>query len=317
MRLGEFELIERLLKELPPPSKEVVIPAGDDTAVVEIGKGKYQLLTTDALVEGSHFKLKWKEVLEDLFFLLGKKLVNVCASDIASTGGIPKLALINLGTPKEIGEKYLIEIYRGIGKAAEELRISVIGGDTVKSKTLFFDMALIGESSGFMLRSCARPGDLVGVTGTFGDSRGGLELLSRGKISPKYLINRFLSPQARIREGKEALRLGVKCGTDVSDGLLFNIWTISASSRVRIDVEREKIPISQELIDTFGREKALEFALYGGEDYELVITFPEKLTAKLEELGFKVIGEVKKGSGVFLDGKEVKVSGYDHFKEEK
>ena len=316
MRLGEFELIERLVKELPPPSEKVVVGVGDDTAVVKAGRG-YRLLTTDALVEGTHFRREWKGAVEELFFLLGKKLVNVCASDVASMGGEPKIGLINLGVPPDGKEEELIELYRGVGEAARELKVDMVGGDTVKSGTLFFDMTLIGESSSYMLRSSARPGELVGITGTVGDSRGGLELLERGRPEPKYLIERFLSPKARVREGREVLELGVKCGTDVSDGLLFNLGTIAQSSGVRIEVESSLIPLSHELIETFGKERALEFALYGGEDYELIITFPERLVNKVEEIGFKVIGEVKEGSGVFLDGKEVRTKGYDHFKEEE
>ncbi len=316
MKLGEFELIERFSTLLPPQPEEVAVGIGDDTAVVKTKEG-FWLLTTDALVEGNHFRLYWKEKVKELFFLLGKKLVNVCASDVASMGGTPKIGLINLGIPRQTEEEEVLELYRGIGKGAREQGIAVVGGDTVKSSLLFFDMTLVGTSQGYMLRGNAKPGDLVGVTGTLGDSRGGLELLERGEVESEYLIRRFLSPKARVKEGRKALKLGVKCATDVSDGLLFNLKTVAESSKVRIEVESSKIPLSEELLKVFGRKRALHFALYGGEDYELIATFPQRLAGKLEEIGFKVIGRVVEGEGVSLDGKPAKVKGYDHFKEEE
>ncbi|WP_457681481.1 thiamine-phosphate kinase [Thermovibrio sp.] len=314
MKLSEFQLIELFKKKVPVKGEGVLITIGDDTAVIERGE-EYELITTDALVEGSHFKKRWKEVVRELFFYLGKKLVNVCASDVASMGGEARFGLINLGLSKGEEEEAL-ELYEGIGEACRELKVAVIGGDTVKSRELFFDMTLIGRGKGLMLRSKAKPGELIGVTGSFGDSRGGLELLEKGEFNER-LVRKFLSPQARVKEGVGAARLGVKCGTDVSDGLLFNLGTIAKASKVDLEIESSLIPISKELIEVFGEGKALELALYGGEDYELIITFPEKILSKVEEIGFKVIGEVKEGNGIVkLDGRKVKAKGYDHLKEE-
>jgi thiamine-monophosphate kinase len=231
-------------------------------------------------------------------------------------GGTPTLALVNLALTDRNSYLQAEALYEGLGQGCRELSVALVGGDTVKSKTLLFDCTLIGESKkGYMLRSAAKPGELVAVTGTIGDSRGGLELLNLKLTEPSSLVKKFLQPKARVEEGIKALNLGVKCATDISDGLLFNVYTIAQSSKVQIELFSEQIPISRELVESFGKEKALSFALYGGEDYELVITFKPELQSKIEEIGFKVIGEVKDGEGILVDGKRVKPKGYDHFKE--
>ncbi|WP_456456792.1 thiamine-phosphate kinase [Thermovibrio sp.] len=314
MRLSEFSLIEEISKRLTFKGKDVVVGIGDDTAVVKC-RNKYQLLTSDSLTEGSHFVDNWKKIVENLYYYLGKKLVNINASDIASMGGEPKFGLIDLALSEKSDEREVLEFYEGINEEGNRLKVAVVGGNITKSKSTLFDMFLVGESSSFMLRSEAKPGDLVAVSGEVGDSRGGLELLLKGKKEPWKLVEKFLSPKAKIKEGRELLKLGIKCCTDVSDGLLFNLGTIAKNSSVKVEVFSDKIPISKELKETF-KERALEFGLQGGEDYELIITFPDKLIRKVEELGFKVIGEVKEGKGVFVDGKEVKPKGFQHFKEE-
>jgi thiamine-monophosphate kinase len=163
-----------------------------------------------------------------------------------------------------------------------------------------------------MLRSKAVEGDLVGITGYVGDAAAGLEAL-RLKVSQSYLVNRFLNPTPRLKEGRELLSIGVKCATDVSDGLIFNLYTIAKSSNVGIELESSRIPISGELRDfskVVGRNP-MDFALYGGEDYELVFTFPKSLMEKVKGLGFSIIGRVCSGKGVYLDGKKMPIKGFD------
>ena len=311
MKLSEFEFINYIASRIKS-GKGVIKGIGDDTAVVEFC-GKFGLLTCDSLVGGTHFLESWVSLVPELFFFLGRKLVSVCVSDIASMGGAPLFSLITLGaTPSVQLEKF----YEGVESALCEYGLFLVGGDTVKSENPFFDFFILGESEKFpMLRENAKAGELVGVTGSFGDAKAGLEQLLSGKVKDRYLINRFLDPKARLREGREALRLGVKCAIDVSDGLVFSLYAIAESSNVRIEISSELIPLSNNLVSFCGtREKALDFALYGGEDYELVATFPEELQEKMEELGFKVIGRVMEGNGVYLDGRLLEKSGYDHFR---
>jgi len=316
MKLSEFELIEKIRELFGKGKDRVELPIGDDAAVLKCGEF-YQMLTCDAIAEGSHYLKSWKERVEGLYRKLGKKLININASDVASMGGKPEFSLITACFTKESVEEEVKEFFRGVKEAAEEVGAAIVGGDTIKGKGELFDCFMVGEScEGYMSRSSAKPGELVGITGTVGDARGGLEILLKGMEINDYLVNRFLCPTARVGEGRGAIKLGVKCATDVSDGLVFNLHTVAQSSKVAIEVESEKIPLSKELVRVFGKERALHFALYGGEDYELIITFPESLKDELRKIGFKVIGRVREGEGVFVDGKPVSPKGFDHFKEE-
>ena len=314
MKLSEFKLIELLAKKLPILPPEVTVGIGDDTAVIKRDKG-YLLLTSDALVEGSHFLKEWKDRVKNFYYYLGRKLLSISISDVASMGGNPLYAIVNIGLSKGTEIEEVEELYEGLADGCRDFSVTVVGGDTVFSGNEFFDLTLMGECRDFMLRSKAQVGELVAVTGTFGDSRAGLEILKDMKKEDSYLLERFLNPTPRVKEGIEVRELGVECGTDVSDGLVFNLYTIANSSKVSIHIEKEKIPISNELLSFAGDfETAVNYALFGGEDYELIITFPDKLQDRIESLGFKVIGEVKEGKGVFLDGKKLPEKGYDHFK---
>ncbi len=314
MKLGEFELISKLTEKLSCPSEKVVVGIGDDAAVVKLN-GSYQIITSDALVENFHYKREWIDRIPELYYYLGRKLLSISISDVASMGGTPEFAIVNSGVSNQSEENLLESLYDGLSDACKDYNVSIIGGDTVASETEFFDSTLTGKSKGYMLRSSAKPNDLVAVTGTFGDSRAGLEILLENRPIDNYLIERFLNPSARVEEGKEALCFGVQSGTDVSDGLIFNLYTISESSKVKIEIFSDRIPLSERLISYAGNwEKALQYALFGGEDYELIITFPENLLDNVEKIGFKVIGVVSEGSGVFVDGKMVQKIGFDHLR---
>jgi len=311
MSFKEFEFIE-LLSKLLPKGRGVEVGVGDDAAVVKAGKTRLAV-STDALVEGTHFLKEWKRLVPELYRLLGRKLLSVSASDLASTGAKPLFATVTVGAP-ELSEE-LIELYVGLSERAQELKTSVVGGDTVKSGQLFLELTLIGKVERPMLRSKAKPGQLVAVSGTLGDAYGGLKQLLNGEVREPKLIERFLNPTARVKEGLSLAKLGVECATDVSDGFLFNLKTVADSSKVAIKVEEELIPVSESLVNLLGREGARRAALFGGEDYELITTFEPELKEKVESLGFTVVGTVEEGKGVFLNGKEVKGEGFDHFKE--
>lgn len=315
MSLDEFELISkisRLFKGAP----NVDLDIGDDTAVVSLGSEKI-LLTCDALVENTHFLVHWRTLVSNFFYYLGRKLVSVSVSDVASMGGAPVFSLITLGVNSSFSELDVDSFYRGIRSALEDYDLSLVGGDTVKSDNLFFDLSLVGRvKTSFMTRHSAKPGELVFVTGTFGDAKAGLEQLLNGEVSDTYLVDRFLNPSARLKEGQGALSLGVRCGTDVSDGLVFNLYTISEASGVKIDLDLGLIPISENLISYCGEERALSFALFGGEDYELIITAPKEKEGELLKLGFKPVGTVSEGRGVYGDGELLPKKGYDHLKED-
>ncbi|MEO2069701.1 MAG: thiamine-phosphate kinase [Desulfurobacteriaceae bacterium] len=311
MKLNEFELIKTLTEKLVKTSKDLVVGIGDDAAVVK-RDSFYEIISSDALVEDVHYKREWKDQVPNLYYYLGRKLLTISVSDIASMGGVPEFSVINLGVSLESCEEDLVELYEGLSQACKDYGVTIIGGDTVSSATEFFDSTVFGKANGYLLRSNAKPGDLVAVSGTLGDSKAGLEILLKREELDHYLVERFLNPQARVEEGKEALSLGIECATDVSDSFVFNLYTIAESSGVGIKVFEKEIPISESLVK-YAKEKALHFALYGGEDYEIVITFKEKLLDKIEKIGFKVVGEVVNEKGVFLDERRLEKKGFLHF----
>ncbi len=311
MMLGEVELIERLKSRLPSACTPAGI--GEDCAVVKLPEG-YAVLTSDTMVEGSHFLPGWKEKVANLHYLLGRKLVSISLSDIASTGGTPGWALVTVGVSPETTESELYELYDGIGDACAEFGCRVVGGDTVASKVRFFSSTVVGSARAFMLRRRASAGELVAVTGCLGDALAGLEILLKNLPFDRHLVMRLLNPTPRLKEGALALKAGVKCAIDVSDGLLFSLYLVAKASGVSIHIDKGSIPVSPELVEFAGKEKALDYAMFGGEDYELVITLPQRLLTVLEQAGFKVIGEVREGCGVFVNGERVKPQGFDHLR---
>jgi thiamine-monophosphate kinase len=309
--LSEFEFIKKITSLLK--RKRAKLWIGDDAAALKVEGDKYLLLSSDSLVEGTHFLTSWVSLVPDFFFKIGKKLVNASVSDIASMGGTPLCALNTLVFPTEFKSDWAFSIYEGIAHASSELELEIVGGDTSSGSLLFLDFFVLGEAKAYMSRSGARAGDLVAVSGELGASRAGLELLLSKKFDEE-LVGKFLEPKARVREGKRLLELGVRCATDVSDGFLFNLGTVARASGVSIEVFSENIPLSQRAVKIFGKERAMEFALYGGEDYELIATFPEHLAGEAQELGFKIVGMVKEEEPkVLLDGEEVTTKGYEHF----
>jgi len=313
--LNEFELVDSLISLLPSPAPEVIVPAGiDDCAVLRI-KEDFFLVTADSLVEGTHFLESWTEIVPELFYFLGRKLVLVNVSDIVSTGGIPKYGILNVGVKNENSVSQKLEaFFSGISEECKKFGISIIGGDTVSSEKDFFSLTLMGTAKKLMLRNYAKVGDYVGVYGKLGESRAGLEQLLKKEVKFPSLLESFLLPPVGLKIGRELSELGVKCCMDISDGLLVSLYLLSKSSKVAISVDSSKIPLCEELVEYCGKkELALEYALVGGEDYSLLLTYPESLKTSVENLGVKTIGEVKEGKGIFLDGKEVKPKGYDAF----
>ncbi|MCL5038518.1 MAG: thiamine-phosphate kinase [Firmicutes bacterium] len=332
--LGEFGLIERLRQLVPTAGPGVIVGIGDDTAVLETTGGTQLLATCDMLVEGEHF------LVDRLTpFQLGWKALAVNVSDIAAMAGLPRFALISLGIPPHLEAEYLDDLYRGLAALAQAHGVILVGGDTVRSRRgLVVDITVLGEvpKGGAVLRSGARVGDLVLVTGQLGDSAGGLEFLLQGPAGGRGflpqevgLIKAHLEPRPRVREAQAAVRAGrVTAMDDISDGLASEIREITGSSGVGARLWVERIPISPAL-QTAARawgKPALDFALFGGEDYELVLTVPpteaEAVAEAIQkETGTRasLIGEILPAhEGLQLesaDGSRVGLtrSGWDHF----
>jgi thiamine-monophosphate kinase len=322
MKKGEFELIERIKKMFP--ARKGITGIGDDAAVIENGF----LVTTDALCDGTHFLSKSVR-----FSDLGYKSMAVNVSDIAAMGGKPLHALLTLGLTKDTSDRRVEELLSGMKKCAGEFDFDLIGGDTVRSENLFLSVTMIGKPFGKpFLRSGAKKGDFIYVTGTLGDSAVGLDLLlKRNKFPVKdraYFLKRHYIPQPRVDMIETLLKnYDIRSCIDCSDGLLADLGHICEMSRTGFRVELESLPLSTAKIGKgfeTGRRYFLGLAAGGGEDYELIFTTPDIIdTSEVsKKTGIRVtrIGLITGDKGRFettLDGKRLEPgelqSGYRHF----
>lgn len=316
----EDSLIKRISDNLRINNKNIIKGIGDDTAVVKVNKNKYFLYTCDSLVSGVHFSEKYFSPYQ-----IGRKAATVNMSDIAAMGGVPKHLLVSLFLPEGTTEKFIDELYKGLTDECRVYNVDIIGGNISKSKEFIIDIFLTGEvsSKNLLLRSGARVGDVVVVTGTLGDSATGLKLLQKpgGKISnyDTQFISKHLTSIPRAKEGMILSQSGmVTSMIDVSDGLSSDVGHICDESNVGVKLFLEKLPVSD------GVEKIT--ALNGGEDYELCFTASFKNVLHLSQLlkkktGTKitVVGEIidsKKGRWLLdKNGKKIKLvsKGWDHF----
>jgi len=284
-RIGEFGLISRLQRQLLPAGSDVVVGPGDDTAAVRTAAGTLTLLTADVLVEHVHFD-RGIHGFEDI----GWRAMAANISDIAAMGGRPKHALVSICLPDDVTVERVEEIYHGMAAAAGEHGCDIIGGDTVASpRELVISIALTGEvaEEHMVTRAGAREGDLVGVTGHLGGSQAGLAMLrtlqqeTRGpEAAPPAerwdrIRGRHLRPHPRVRAARELVRTGcVHAMIDVSDGLAGDLRHLADRSGVGAEIEQEKIPIDDQTrwaAEHLGAS-AFDFALSGGEDFELLFT---------------------------------------------
>ncbi|HWC28589.1 MAG TPA: thiamine-phosphate kinase [Dehalococcoidia bacterium] len=332
--IGEFGLIERLVREFGihyPPAPGVAhsdlrVGLGDD-AVVTARRDGSLILTTDTLVAGVHFlpdQSPWEAT--------GWKALAVNLSDIAAMGGTPHLALITLCLPPDFEVEDAVALYRGLHQCAETFGVTLGGGDIVRAPVFSVTVALTGWAqlpqlgeARVLTRDTARPGDVVVVSGTLGDSAGGVKLLEASKIdtaAARRLRDAQQHPQPRVALGRRAVECGLRCGIDVSDGLVQDLGHVATASRVGIRIQASRVPISDALQEVFPSD-ALGLALGGGEDYELLLIGPKLAIDSLigvSETPLTVIGEVFETDAphvVVLDeaGREMPLphGGWNHF----
>ena len=305
--VGEFGLIKLLAEAfgIPyPPSREgrqagLLVGLGDDAAVAPRPDGPV-IWTTDTLVAGVHFlpeRSSWQDV--------GWKALAVNLSDIAAMGGTPHLSLVTLLLPPDFCVEDALDLYRGLHAAAEEYGVTLAGGDIVRAPVFAVTVALSGLAltgalgqSRVLTRSAARPGDVVAVSGTVGDAAGGVRLLQAGSAfetdAERRLRDAQQRPRPRISLGRQAVRAGLRCAIDVSDGLVQDLRHVATASRAGIRVEANRVPTSDALRAVFPGEAA-GLALSGGEDYELVLIGPRPAVEGLidaSETPLTEIGEV-------------------------
>lgn len=293
--IGEFGLIKRISK-LIKLDYSVVKGSGDDCAVLKFDKKRYQLFTCDMIVEGVDFLSKDKPQL------IGRKALAISISDIAACGGLPRYAVVSFGIPKTTHVKRIDKIAEGMFNLAREYKVNIVGGDLSRTNRLIIDASMLGivEKKFLVLRSGARIGDIIFVTGELGGSIRGRHL----RFTPRLKEARFLVKNFKVNSM-----------IDVSDGLAQDLGHILEQSKVGAIIYEDLIPVSKEAHN-------LREAIFMGEDFELLFTLSRKETKRLSKRNFgifKPIGEVvEQRYGLRLIDKKnkekiLKLKGFQHF----
>ncbi|MCL6634422.1 MAG: thiamine-phosphate kinase [Peptococcaceae bacterium] len=328
--LGEFGLIDLLNRDLICNPAGVIKGVGDDAAVLKSAGGAWLLFTTDMMVEGVHFSLAYST-----FRQVGWKALAVNLSDIAAMGGRPAHALVSLAVPPRLEPGDLVELYEGLREAARTYGVNIVGGDTVgHPERLVVSVALLGEveAGRAVYRSGARPGDRVYVTGTLGAPAAGLHLFQNPHLpcsreAADFCRRAHAAPRPRVWEGRFLARRGISAMDDISDGLASEMHEICGASGVGCLIRPEQVPIDPRVREVAARAGVdpLQWALYGGEDLELVFTAEPGVGENIrqeaagEELALYQVGVITAAGGVCLErpGGEVLPlprGGYDHFR---
>jgi len=322
--LGERKIIEIILGCLDQ-MPNMLIPFGDDVSAVDIGNGKLAVLKTDMLVGKTDVPPSMN------LWQAARKAVVMNISDLAAKGVKPIALLASIGIPRSFTKKDIQQIGKGLNAGAREYNAYVLGGDTNESSDLVISCTAFGivEKRYLMKRSGAKPDDLVAVTGLFGKTSSGLKILLKGLTAPpemgKKLVNAVLMPQARLKEGLALAQThAVTASIDSSDGLAWSLHEISRASNVGFVID--SLPVTREA-EEFAKIHGLdpvELSLYGGEEYELVVTVKPELWEKakkaVEQVGASLtkIGRVTKENTLLLRTREkaipLEARGWEHFK---
>lgn len=334
-QLGEFGLIDRLTKDFPLKNESTIKGVGDDAAILAFGD-KDVLVTTDLLLEGIHFDLRYVPLKH-----LGYKAAIVNFSDIYAMNGTPRQITVSLGVSSRFTVEHIEELYAGIRLACEIYGVDLVGGDTSASVTgLVISITCIGDArrEDVVRRDGARETDLICVSGDLGAAYMGLQLLERENVTAasagkdfqpdfagkEYILERQLKPEARKDIIEELKTAGIKptAMMDVSDGLSSELMHICKDSNVGCRVYEDKIPIDYQtacMAEEFNMN-LVTAAMNGGEDYELLFTVPLADHEKIEKLkGVRMIGYVTKPelgcAMVSRDGTEIplKAQGWNAF----
>ncbi len=305
-------MIDRIRQGISLP--EGVLGIGDDCAILPQKDGNDTLVSTDMLVEGSHFLLSGISPYD-----LGWKSAAVNLSDLAAMGARPLASFLSLALSPKVDAEWMDEFLRGYRGISEKYSCPLLGGDTTASKELVcINVAVLGEapSGKAKLRSTACEGDLVCVSGFLGDSAAGLRLILNREEGNPYLLDRHRHPEPRVAEGLALCAdPGVHAMMDISDGVASDLRHILKASGKGAVIDTRRIPVSSDLHD-YCSEKgldALELALCGGEDYELLFTISPEAEKRLKIKHF-VIGRIEGPSETLrFEGTDKDYLGFRHF----
>jgi thiamine-monophosphate kinase len=339
--IGEFGLIAHIRDTLGETDDDSIVEGiKDDAAVYRVGDGRVHVVTTDALIEGVHFDRTFMPMEH-----LGFKAMSVNVSDVAAMNATPRYATVVLGIPQNASVEAIGTLYQGIKQACDAYGVTVIGGDTTGAHSLSVTVTVIGEADedDIVYRRGAQQGDKICVTGDLGASYAGLKvlLLQRQQLQEEgegfqpeldkfsYVIRRHLAPPAQLKAVRDWAETAFRPSSliDISDGLSSEVHHICEASGMTAQLYEPSLPISPHTRNTateFGEDVTV-YALFGGEDYELLFTASEENLKKLDPQTFNVIGEIgetgddtprvqlKKADG---ENVPVRPSGFDHFGED-
>ncbi len=331
---GEFGLIDAMRRILGEPSDaELLTGIADDAAAYRIDERRAHVLTTDMLVEGVHF-----DRLVMPMEYLGSKAIAVNVSDVAAMNAEPRYATIALGAPENIFVEQIEEFYRGVRKASDLYGVTVVGGDTTAAARLTISVTVAGEADIARLvhRRGAVPGDLLCATGDLGAACAGLRILLEQRrelqekgadfapdIDPyRYVIGRQLVPRARLDVVRDWAARGIAPNAliDLSDGLGSDVRHICRASGCGAELLLDALPIAPETYaaaEALGEDAAV-FALFGGEDYELLFAASPEQVARMDSETCHVIGRCTADGDITArtpDGRilPLEQGGYEHF----
>ena len=315
MPLSESSLISRIRRRTKPKNA-VVLGIGDDCAIVRIPDSHDSLLTTDFTLEGIHFRRKWHPPE-----VVGHRCLTRGLSDIAAMGGQPIAAFLSLALPRKIPQVWVDRFMRGFLKLAHRFNVSLAGGDTAESPAgILADIVVLGSAprGTAIPRSGAHPGDFIYVTGALGGSAASLQLLLSGKKLRPADFPAHYHPTPRQEVGRYLREKRIASAMiDISDGLSTDLSHICDESGVGAEINSGAIPLA--MIGQPPCEVDLNFALHGGEDYELLFTAPERVTVPPQIAGVPItrIGRVTRSERLSLiqNGKKtlLRPEGWQHF----
>ncbi|HKN35273.1 MAG TPA: thiamine-phosphate kinase [Terriglobales bacterium] len=317
--LPERALIERIRRRLGRRSLAVVAGIGDDCAVLRVRPGHQALVTTDLSLEGIHFRREWHPPES-----VGHRCLARGLSDIAAMGGEPIAVFLSLAVPGKLPQSWVDRFMDGLLRLAASAGVVLAGGDTAESPAgVLADIVVVGSVAGGkgILRSGARPGDRIHVTGELGGAAAALSLFSkrRKRIPPKDYPQHFF-PMPRLEAGRilSGQRLASSM-IDISDGLSTDLRRICEESGVGAEIEKALIPVAR-----IGRARQpvdVRFALHGGEDYELLFTTPaaKRVPARIGEVPIAEIGCITRGKKILIRNahgglSELSPQGWEHFR---
>ena len=308
--LGENEALRRTVSRLKK-SENTIVGSGDDGAVVSTSNNRF-VVTTDTMIEGNDFKTEWSTAFD-----LGWKAVATNISDVAAMGAKPTALVVALAVPKETEITWLELFADGLQAAVTHFcpTAEIVGGDLAQAEQIVIAVTAHGDLEGRepILRTGAKPGDILAVSGTLGQAACGLSLLQSGNQDAISAYDDWVNVQKRpmppIQSGIDAVN--ATSMLDVSDGLAKDAARIAKASGVKLTINKQALDgYCARLDDVADRLelKSIDWVLFGGEDHSLLATFPEGATIPRS---FKAIGTVESGEGVYLDGTELPKRGWD------